>query len=200
MTIGIPLLASFYDRPVLAVAKDLLGKRLVRSLDGERISGIITEAEAYDGETDLACHARSGRTLRNRVMYGPPGYAYVYFTYGMHWCLNCVTGSVDYPAAVLIRAIQPVEGRERIAQARGRQPEALWCNGPAKLCQALCIDGQLNGVPLTETTSGLWVEDTPPVSEKYKAAGARIGIERTPEPWRSQPWRFRLLIKDGREE
>ncbi len=194
------LARDFYNRPALDVARDLLGCRLVRLQDGQRLSGLILETEAYQGEDDLGCHASAGMTPRTAVMFGPPGHAYVYFTYGMHWCLNCVTGSVDYPAAVLIRAIQPVEGRERIAQARGRQPEALWCNGPAKLCQALCIDGQLNGVPLTETTSGLWVEDTPPVSEKYMAAGARIGIERTPEPWRSQPWRFRLLIKDGREE
>ena len=109
---------SFYARPTLAVARDLLGMRLVRPQDGLRLAGIILETEAYIGETDLGCHAHSGRSRRNAVMYGPAGFAYVYFTYGMHWLLNAVTEREDFPAAVLIRAIQPVEGVEATASAR----------------------------------------------------------------------------------
>src|SRR5512137_1741735 len=101
---------SFYNRPTLTVARELLGMRLVRLLDGVRLGGIIIETEAYIGEEDLACHARFGRTRRNAIMFGLPGFAYVYFTYGKHWLLNVVTEQEGNPAAVLIRAIQPVEG------------------------------------------------------------------------------------------
>ncbi len=120
--------------------------RLVRLLEGVRLSGIIIETEAYIGEDDLGCHAKAGRTRRNAVMYGPPGYAYVYFTYGMHWMLNAVTEPDGFPAAVLIRAIQPVEGLEVIS-ARRQGRDTL---GPAKLTQALGIDGLLNGADLCD--------------------------------------------------
>src|SRR5512136_44990 len=133
MTVSACLPREFYDRPTITVARELLGMRLVRLLDGVRLGGIITETEAYIGEEDLACHARFGRTRRNAVMYGPPGFAYVYFTYGMHWLLNAVTGPEGFPAAVLIRAIQPVEGLE-IITARRQGRDTL---GPAKLTQAL---------------------------------------------------------------
>src|SRR5512136_1639220 len=124
---------TFYNRPALSVARELLGKRLVRLLDGVRLAGIIIETEAYIGEEDLACHARSGKSRRNAVMYGPPGFAYVYFTYGMHWMLNAVTEPEGIPAAVLIRAIQPVQGVDIIAAHRqGRDTR-----GPAKVTQAL---------------------------------------------------------------
>ena len=186
------LLPSFYDRPVIQVARQLLGMRLVRQVDGQRVAGLIVEAEAYDGEADLACHAHIGCTPRTEVMYGPPGRAYVYFTYGMHWCLNCVTGPIGYPAAVLLRAIQPVEGLEFIAVRRSgrRQPE--WCNGPGKLTQALGIDGSLNGADLTNMQGGLWIEADQPAAEEFVMVGQRVGIQNVPEPWRSQPWRFRL--------
>jgi DNA-3-methyladenine glycosylase len=101
---------SFYNRPTLTVARELIGARLVRILDGVKLVGYITETEAYIGETDLACHAKAGLTKRTAPMYGPPGHAYVYFTYGNHWMLNAVTEKEGFPAAVLIRAIQPVEG------------------------------------------------------------------------------------------
>jgi len=104
------LLRDFYRQPVQTVARALLGKQLVRRFDDGKAVGIILEAEAYDGEQDLACHARNGKTKRNEVMYGEGGHAYVYFTYGMHWMLNCVSGQDGYPAAVLIRAIYPLEG------------------------------------------------------------------------------------------
>jgi hypothetical protein len=119
---------SFYDRPTLVVARELLGARLVRILDGERLSGIILETEAYVGFEDQGSHAHRGRTPRNAPMFGPPGYAYVYFTYGMHWCLNVVTEAEGFPAAVLIRAILPQEGIE-IIRARRNGRDTL---GPAK--------------------------------------------------------------------
>ena len=132
---------SFFDRDVVSAARDLLGTRLVRLLDGVRLSGVIVEAEAYRGEDDLACHARAGRTPRTQVMYGPPGRAYVYFTYGMHWMLNCVAGPENFPAAVLVRAVLPQEGLEVIAARRAGRPRAIWCDGPGKLTLALGIDG-----------------------------------------------------------
>lgn len=182
--------ADFYQRDALLAARNLLGMRLVRLLDGVRLAGIISEVEAYRGEEDLACHAHVGRTARTAVMYGPPGRAYVYFTYGMHWCLNCVTGEEGYPAAVLIRAVQPLEGLDIIAARRSGVVEAQWCNGPAKLTRALGIDGSLNGADLTDDRNGLWIERGEPVQDGQVKTTPRIGIERTPEPWRSLPWRF----------
>jgi DNA-3-methyladenine glycosylase len=181
---------SFYQRPVLQVARDLLGQRLVRQVNGQRISGIIIETEAYDGESDLACHARVGQTARTAMMYGPPGRAYVYFTYGMHWLLNCVTGNEGYPAAVLIRAIYPLEGLEWIANRRPGKNFETWCNGPAKICQALAVDGALNGVTLCDPETGLWIENGLSIMDVDLITTARIGINSVPEPWRSIPWRF----------
>src|SRR3954447_21846999 len=135
------LTRRFFARPTLSVARQLLGQRLVRTLDGVRLAGRIIETEAYIDQTDLACHARFGRTPRSQVMFGPPGHAYVYFTYGMHWMLNIVTEPVDFPAAVLIRALWPEEGLEVMQARRGRaEPPARLTGGPAKLAQALGID------------------------------------------------------------
>lgn len=181
---------DFYNRPVLKVARELLGMRLVRIRDGQRIAGIILETEGYDGESDLACHAHVGRTKRNEVMFGAPGHAYVYFTYGMHWLLNCVTGRKDYPAAVLIRAIQPVEGIQLIAKNRLPAREKDWCNGPAKLAKALEIDKALNGVDLCSPKSQLFIEEDRPVKDENVKILTRVGINAVPEPWRSKPWRF----------
>ena len=119
-----------------------------------RLSAIITETEAYVGMDDLGCHAHVGKTRRNGVMFGPPGHAYVYFTYGVHWMLNAVTEKEGFPAAVLIRAIVPVEGVE-VMSSRRRGRDTL---GPAKLTQALGIDGKLNGLDLCDPSSGLWIE------------------------------------------
>lgn len=187
--------ADFYQREVLLVARELLGKRLVRFWQGQRIAGRICETEAYDGEQDLACHAKSGRTARTAVMYGPGGHGYVYFTYGMHWCFNVVSGNVGYPAAVLIRAIWPLEGLPAIAEVRGRFPQALWCDGPAKLCQSLRIDGSLNGVDLCTNTE-LWIEEDEPVPDSLVKTTPRIGIQSVPEPWLSKPWRFLTAFKN----
>ena len=182
--------AGFYRRDAMEVARDLLGQRLVRGLDGRRAAGLVVETEAYRGESDLACHARAGRTKRTEVMYGPPGRAYVYLIYGMYWCLNAVTCPEGEPAAVLIRAIWPIEGLDWIAGNRPGAPPHRWADGPGKLCRALQIDGRLNASPLTDPASGLWIEPGPSVSEDIVRRGPRVGIQSVPEPWRSQPWRF----------
>jgi len=181
---------SFYAQPTRHLAKALLGCRLVRKLDGQRVSGVIVETEAYIGENDLACHARAGRTARTEVMYGRPGLAYVYFTYGMHWLLNVVSEPADFPAAVLIRAIEPVEGLVAMQAARGPRPIGELTNGPAKLCQALRIDRTVNGVDLTSARSEVWIEADRTVSARSIRSGPRVGLGRTPEPWLSKPWRY----------
>ena len=180
----------FYDRNAVEVARDLLGKRLVRILEDQRISGIITETEAYDGTDDLACHARVGKTKRNAVMFGPAGRAYVYFTYGIHWCLNVVTGKQGYPAAVLIRSMKPLEGLPIIAENRKLVDQKNWTNGPAKLTQAMQINGTHNGIDITRRDKHLWIETGWEIEESLIRSGPRIGIANTPEPWRSLPWRF----------
>ena len=183
---------SFFDRPALQVARDLLGARLVRLQGGTRIDGIIVETEAYRGEEDLGCHCRAGRTARTQVMYGPPGHAYVYFTYGMHWMLNFVVEPENQPAAILIRAILPQTGLDLIASRRGHQPAQLWTNGPAKLCQALDINGDLNGADLCSPHAELYIESGEPISAACVTTGPRVGLYTVPEPWKSMPWRFRV--------
>jgi len=181
---------EFYDRPTLTVARELLGAVLVRLQDGVRVSGIIMETEAYVGESDLACHAKAGRTPRTEIMYGPPGSAYVYFNYGIHWMLNAVTEREGFPTAVLIRATQPLEGIEIIASRRGKQPRAKWTDGPGKLAQAFGIDKSFNGVDLCRRESGLWIEMGERISDENVTIGARVGLNSVPEPWKSVPWRF----------
>ena len=192
MTVSSPLRRDFYDRPALEVARDLLGKTLVRIEFGHAISGSIVETEAYRGEEDLGCHCRAGRTPRTAVMYGPPGFVYVYFTYGMHWMLNFVVEKEGYPAAILIRAIEPLAGQEIIAARRGEQPQQLWTNGPGKLCQALNIDKRFNGADLCSGEALLYVEDGEPIPESSMTTGPRVGLNNVPEPWKSIPWRFRV--------
>ncbi len=185
-----PLPQSFYARPTLTVARELLGCRLVRRLDGERLVGIITETEAYIGETDLGCHAKAGKTKRNFVMYGPPGRAYVYFTYGMHWLLNAVTEAEGFPAAVLIRALETVEGISAVEARRKNVPARNWTNGPAKLTAAFGIDSRQNGIDLTSTDSGLWIEPGNPIPDSSVTNAPRVGLYSVPEPWKSLLWRF----------
>ena len=181
-----PLPRSFYNRPTLTVARELLGARLVRILDGVKLVGVISETEAYIGEDDLACHAKAGLTKRTAPMYGPPGHAYVYFTYGNHWMLNAVTEREGFPAAVLIRAIQPVEGVEvMLARRQGR--DTL---GPGKLCQAMGITQSENNADLTEAGSTVWVEAGFSIPDSSVTIGPRVGLNSTPEPWLSKPWRF----------
>jgi len=171
--------------------------RLVRSIDNQRIAGTIIETEAYFGEGDAACHARFGLTKRNAVMYGPPGRAYVYFTYGMHWCLNAVTGADGDPAAVLIRAIHPVEGLDAISANRAGVAQKKWTDGPAKLCKALAIDGSLYGAVLCDQDSTLRIEQDTPVKNENVASSPRVGIQYAPEPWLSMPWRFKVIQLEG---
>ena len=186
------LAASFYAQDTVQVARELIGKRLVR-LDGDqRIAGLITETEAYRGEDDLACHCRSGQTPRTVIMYGPPGKAYVYFVYGMHWLLNFVTEKEGYPGAVLIRAIRPEEGLDLIAKHRDGKPQKQWADGPAKLCQALGIDGGFNGVDTCSKEARIFIETGIEMPSTLILKTPRVGLATVPEPWRSKPWRFVL--------
>ena len=180
---------SFFDRPTLEVACDLLGKRLVKLEPDGRFSGIINEVEAYIGAEDLACHARFGKTNRNRVMWGPPGFAYIYFTYGMHWLLNFITERDNFAAAVLVRSVVAEEGVETMLQRRkGRQRNLT--DGPAKLCQAFDLTGKDNALNLCSPASILFVENGIEVDPETIEATPRIGIDSVPEPWKSIPWRF----------
>lgn len=192
MTLSACISRDWYERDVLVVARELLGMVLVRELDGRKVRCRITETEAYRGEEDLACHARAGKTPRTAVMYGPPGHAYVYFTYGMHWLLNVVCLPEDFPAAALIRAVEPLDGWEVIGARRAGRPRHDWTNGPAKLTQALAVDKRQNGVDLTTPDGGLWIEAGEPAPEELVTTGPRMGIQYVPEPWLSKPWRFRI--------
>jgi DNA-3-methyladenine glycosylase len=187
------LTREFFLRPTLKVARELLGQRLVLLEENDlRLAGLITETEAYVGSEDLGCHARSGRTKRNEVMWGPPGYVYVYFTYGMHWMLNFVTEEQGYPAAVLIRGLWPMEGVKMMFQRRKVPRLRDLTNGPAKLCQAFGIDGKWNGVDLCNPSAKLFVEKGIAVHKKLITIGPRVGLNSVPEPWKSMPWRFRV--------
>jgi DNA-3-methyladenine glycosylase len=183
--------------PVTEAARGLLGARLVRRLDDRRLAGTIIETEAYQGESDLACHARAGCTTRTEVMYGPPGRAYVYLIYGMHWMLNVVCGPVGTPEAVLIRAILPMEGLDEISRRRPGVAKKNWTDGPAKLCKALAIDGRFNGIDLNDPQGELFIEAGDPLPEASIRTGPRVGIENVPEPWRSMPWRYQLCFRGG---
>ncbi len=185
-----PLPVSFYNRPTLTVARELLGARLVRIQDGVKLVGLISETEAYFGFDDLASHAKAGRTIRTDPMFGAPGRAYVYFTYGNHWMLNAVTEQEGFPAAVLIRAIQPIEGIEVMMERRGGRDTL----GPGKLTQALGITKSENYADLTEAGSSLRIEAGIFIPQKSVTIGPRVGLNKTPEPWLSKPWRF--LVKE----
>ena len=179
---------EFYDRPTLKVARDLIGARLVRILNGKKLVGLIVETEAYISEKDLACHCKAGRTPRTQVMYGEAGHAYVYFTYGNHWMFNVVTERVDFPAAVLIRAIQPIEGVEIMLKRR----EGRDTFGPGKLTQAMGIAKRENAVDLTEPASPLRIEAGHFIPNKNVTKSPRVGLNNTPEPWLSKPWKFKV--------
>lgn len=183
---------KFYHRDTLRVARELLGKKLVRRINGLELSGMITETEAYCGHEDSACHAHHGKTQRNAVMFGSPGHAYVYFTYGMHYMLNLVTEEEENPCAVLIRAIVPLDGINEM-EARRKKKGAELSNGPAKLCQALSIDKSLNGWDVT-LGSELWVENYKKIPDSKIIATPRIGIDYAHQKHREALWRF--LIKD----
>lgn len=189
----------FYERPTLAVARDLIGKVLVCRTPRGTTSGMIVETEAYIGESDPACHASSGKTTRNAPLYGPPGRAYVYFTYGMHWLVNAVTEPDGVPAAVLIRALDPLEGLELMRQRRGRRKDGRGfadhelCRGPGNVTRAMGIGASDNRADLTRPSRdpdtgdkghGLWIEDRGIPAGDVVWTG-RIGISAgTDAPWR----------------
>lgn len=188
MLFGAPLPAGFYDRDPAVVARELLGAVLRYEDALGAVSGRIVETEAYLGPHDPASHSAVGRTARTWHMFGPPGVAYVYFVYGMHWCVNAVTREEGFGSAVLIRAIEPLEGVERM---RARRPkarrDAQLCDGPAKLCAALGIDRALDGAALTGG-SALTIHAGEPVPDERVLVGPRVGITKAVE-W---PLRFRV--------
>jgi len=168
----------YFNRPTVAVARSLIGKYLVRSINGRMLAGKIVEVEAYVGPQDRACHASKGRTQRTDVMFGPGGAAYVYLIYGMHHCLNVVTEREEFPAAVLIRAAE-IDGE--------------LIDGPGRLCRAMQIDRSLNRADLTIGES-LWFEDRGVSVEKGDVGvHPRIGVQYSGE-WAKTPWRFRLRM------
>ena len=184
---------SFFARPARVVAAELLGTRLVHNVNGQRVGGIIVETEAYcdSAEPDLACHGTRNKgkpTKRTQVMFGDAGFVYIYLNYGIHWMFNIVTGEPGQANAVLVRALEPVEGLAFIAERRMKQPPEQWTNGPGKLTKALAIDMQHHAIDLTEATSVLWIESGT-VPAKI-CTGPRVGLGKTPEPWFSVPWRF----------
>jgi DNA-3-methyladenine glycosylase len=182
--LGRPLPRSFYRRPVLRVARDVLGRLLVHAGAGGVTAGRVVEVEAYRGDRDPASHAFRGLTRRNAVMFGPAGHAYVYFTYGMHYCLNLVTGPEGSAAALLVRALEPVVGLELMRARRGVTERERLARGPACVTQALGVGPEHNGADLVG--GRLWVSDRPASLGGYRAArGPRVGIRRGTElPWR----------------
>jgi DNA-3-methyladenine glycosylase len=181
---------EFYTRPnVVTVARELLGKLLVvPASNGTRVSGKIVEVEAYRGPQDRAAHSYGGRrTKRTETMYGVGGTVYVFFVYGMYYQFNVVTNVAEAPHAVLVRAVEPVEGIELMRRRRHGQPDHNLTNGPGKLCIALGIDRKLDAADLLGHR--VWLEDGPKIPRSQIASGPRIGIDYA-EEWRDKPWRF----------
>ena len=201
--------AALRAAPTLTAARQILGWRLVREgpEPGEHRVGRIVEVEAYVGEADQASHARFGRTARNAVMYGPSGRAYVYLVYGMHDCLNIVTGPDGTPEALLVRAIEPLEGLDRMRAARTRRvgerqraprpvstgPDQRLASGPGLVCAAFDLDRSLTGADLLDPGSIVRLEPPPADDPAPRVVtGPRVGIAYAGEPWTSKPWRFAL--------
>ncbi len=179
-----PLQRDFYARDALTVARALLGRTLLHGETG----GVIVETEAYIGPGDRACHAFGGkRTARTELLFGEAGHAYVYLIYGMYCCLNVVTGGLEEPQCVLIRALRPALGLETMAARRGGRPERELCRGPGKLCMALGIDRGLNGRDMT--AGDFVILDGPGIPEESIGTSPRIGIDYAGEA-RDYPWRF----------
>jgi DNA-3-methyladenine glycosylase len=182
---------SFYLRPTLQVAKDLLGKFIIRRYRGKELIGKIVEVEAYRGSIDPASHAYRGKTKRNEVMFGEGGHLYVYFTYGMHFCANVVTRGEGVAEAVLIRGVEPLEGIEVMQKLRRRHISLRdLTNGPAKFCQAFGIEGKENGTNLLGNEIFLAYNDEIPSSRI--AATTRIGIQAATD----KRWRFFIKCND----
>jgi len=180
---GKKLRRSFFERPTLRVAKELLGKYLVVEKEGDYVSGKIVETEAYIGKNDPASHAYRGLTPRTRLMFGKPGFTYIYLTYGMYYCLNFVTEKAGFPAAVLIRAVEPKEGVDLMIKRRKTKKIENLTNGPGKLCIAFGLDKSLNGADLCSDL--IWVEDREDKTDRIVSA-SRIGINEG----KDKKWRF----------
>jgi DNA-3-methyladenine glycosylase len=189
----VKLARDFYEQPTVEAAQRLLGKYLVRVHPDGVTVGMILETEAYVGPEDKASHASRGRTPRTTVMFGCAGFAYVYVIYGMHHCLNAVTEPEGYPAAVLIRAVQPCEGLELMRARRRRQDIRLLASGPGRLCQAFGIERGLNGIDLCGDI--LFVEGRG-VSAAGIIATTRVGVDYA-GPWKDRPWRFYIAGHPG---
>ena len=172
---------SFFQRPAIELAPDLLGKILVHRVRGREYRARIVETEAYVGEHDLACHASKGRTQRTEVMFGPGGHAYVYFIYGMYWCFNAVTRAEGEPSAVLVRALEPLAGIDLMRSRRGMRShrDADLTNGPGKLCQALGVTGHHNRYPLD--VPPLVIRAGSDVPREAVIVTPRVGISRSAE-------------------
>jgi len=185
-----PLAASFYNRPTETVARELLGAVLECHTPDGSASGRIVETEAYLGEHDLACHAAAGRTTRTAPLYGPPGIAYVYFIYGMYWCFNAVTRAEHEPSAVLVRAIEPLDGIELMRRRRPKvRRDVDLTNGPGKLCLALGIDGALNCSPLQRPP--LLIRGGETIADANVVITPRIGITE------SADWPLRWFVREN---
>ena len=179
---------AFFARPPVELARDLLGRVLVRVLEGRRLSGRIVETEAYAGGEDAASHGFKGPSPRNRSMFGPPGRLYVYRIYGVHHCLNLVCGETGRAAAVLIRALEPLDGASIIAKRRGELPRRDWARGPGRLCAALAIGAAFDGRALPDAE--IWLEAGRPLPDDAVEVGPRLGVDYAGEAAR-WPWRFR---------
>jgi DNA-3-methyladenine glycosylase len=186
-----PLPVEFFARETEIVARELLGAVLECHTHEGVASGRIVETEAYVGEHDAACHAAAGRTRRTEPLYGPPGMAYVYFIYGMHWCVNAVTRAAGAPSAVLIRALEPLDGLD-LMRARRREPRRIedLTNGPAKLCEALGITGNHNAIPLQRPPLLIARGDAAPDHDVHVTT--RVGISRAVD------WPLRWYLKSSR--
>jgi len=176
----------FYEQSTIDVARQLLGKYLVRKHPDGLTVGRIVETEAYVGPEDKACHASRGRTKRTEIMFGPAGHAYVYFIYGFYHCLNIVTESKNFPAAVLIRAVEPLEGVDLMKKRRRTEKTHNLASGPGKLCQAFAIDRSLSGANVCGKL--LYVEDPGEPAPKILAK-PRVGVDYAGK-WKHKPWRF----------
>jgi DNA-3-methyladenine glycosylase len=182
---------QFYERNAREVARDLLGDILVHVVNGTQVTGRIVETEAYTGTNDLASHGRAGKTPRNLPMWEAPGHAYVYLTYGIHKLLNIVCEPAEQPAAVLIRAVEPLDGLEIIAQNRPDVPQKHWSSGPGRLTQAMGIGMDMNRTDMTTTAGYLWIIPDQTIPDERVKTGPRIGLgKNVGEPWFSMPWRW----------
>ena len=187
---------KFFQQKTERVAKELLGKVLVRKIGNKILSGTIVETEAYIGPHDLASHASRGRTDRSDIMFREAGNWYVYMIYGFYYCLNIVTEEKDYPAAVLIRALEPLEGIEIMKKYRNVDNVANFTSGPGKLCKALAIDKSLNCASATSKNSKLYIEDRSMKIPRNKIAkSTRIGVDYAGH-WKDKLLRF--YVKDSR--